>query len=161
RPHILEQQVGRREVVAADCPLPDAPRHGRAREARRHLTAPNVRPRTRWRCTIRAKTMIGTAASVPAALIAPQSMSMRVISVEAPTGTVCEFGLDVSTSATRNSLYVTITAKIAVATSPGAASGSTTRLNAVIRDEPSTIDASSRSRGISRKKLSIIQTTNE
>ena len=48
-----------------------------------------------------------------------------------------------------------------VATRPGAASGSTIRTNAAMREEPSTIDASSRSTGISRKKLSINQTTNE
>src|SRR5262249_13294727 len=129
--------------------------------ARAHRPAPGIGPQTRWRGTMSAKRTIGTAASTPAALIAPQSMSIRVMSVDAPTGTVCDPGLDVSTSATRNSLYVTMTAKIAVATSPGAASGSTIRRNAVMRDEPSTNDASSRSIGISRKKLSIIQTTNE
>src|SRR5207249_9544848 len=127
---------------AVDGALPAAPAHRRRGETwRRHLTAPSVSPRTRCRWTISAKKTIGTAASVPAALIAPQSMSIRVINVDAPTGTVCEFGLDVSTRATRNSLYVTMTAKIAVATSPGAARGRTTRRNAVIRDEPSTIEA--------------------
>ncbi len=51
-------------------------------------------------------------------------------------------------------------AKIAVATRPGAASGSMTCQNALSRDAPSTIAASSRSIGISWKNERIIQTTN-
>ena len=48
--------------------------------------------------------MIGTAPTTPAALIAPQSMLMRPIRVAAPTGIVSALGVDVSTSANRNSL---------------------------------------------------------
>jgi hypothetical protein len=85
---------------------------------------------------------------------------MRPISVAVPRGMVIARGVAVSASAKRNSLNVTITAKIAVATMPGAASGSTIRRNAVKRESPSTIAASSRSGGISRKKLSIMKTQN-
>ena len=52
-----------------------------------------------------------------------------------------------------------MTVKIAVAIRPGAASGTTTRHSAVSRESPSTIAASSMSRGISSRKLCIIQTT--
>ena len=52
-----------------------------------------------------------------------------------------------------------MTLKIAVAAIPGAASGSTTRRSARSRESPSTIAASSMSRGISAKKLCIIQMT--
>ncbi len=49
--------------------------------------------------------------------------------------------------------------KIAVAARPGAASGITTRHSAESRESPSTIAASSMSRGISAMKLCIIQIT--
>ena len=52
-----------------------------------------------------------------------------------------------------------ITLKIAVAASPGEASGSTTRTSAVSRVSPSTSAASSMSRGISARKLCISQMT--
>src|SRR5207244_3532353 len=94
----LEQLTGRDEAAAVGGALPDAPRHGRSRHPEAHLIAPSVKPRTRWRCTSSANPTIGIAASVPAALIAPQSMSMRVISVDAPTGTVSDPGVEVRTS---------------------------------------------------------------
>ena len=52
-----------------------------------------------------------------------------------------------------------MTLKIAVAARPGAASGTTTRTSADRRESPSTIAASSMSRGISARKLCIIQIT--
>src|SRR5581483_7236435 len=124
-----------------------------------HLTAPMVSPRTKCRCTISANRMIGNAPITPAAAIGPHSIWILPIRVETPTGTVCAFGVEVSESAIRKSLYVVITLKIAVAAIPGAASGSTTRRKAVSRESPSTIAASSMSRGISSRKLCIIQMT--
>ena len=56
---------------------------------------------------------------------------MRPISVAVPRGMVMARGVAVSTSANRNSLKVTITAKMAVAARPGAASGSVMRRKAV------------------------------
>src|SRR4029077_77708 len=55
---------------------------------RAHLTAPRVRPRTKWRCTRRAKITIGSAPMTPAAAIGPYSTWILPISVETPTGTV-------------------------------------------------------------------------
>jgi hypothetical protein len=45
---------------------------------RSYFTAPSVRPRTRWRCTRRAKITIGSAPITPAAAIEAQSVSMSV-----------------------------------------------------------------------------------
>ena len=73
---------------------------------------------------------IGSAPITPAADIDAQSVSMRPISVAVPRGIVMARGVAVRTNANMNSLKVTITAKIAVATKPGAASGSVMRRNA-------------------------------
>ena len=89
----------------------------------------------------------------------PYSIWILPISVDTPTGTVWASVVDVSESAIRKSLYVAITVKIAVAARPGAAKGRTTRHSAVRRESPSTIAASSMSRGISARKLCIIQIT--
>ena len=70
----------------------------------RHLTAPRVSPRTKWRCTTRAKITIGSAPITPAAAIGPYSIWILPISVETPTGTVCAAGVEVSESAIRKSL---------------------------------------------------------
>ena len=83
------------------------------------------------------------------------------MSVETPTGTVWDSGVEVSVSAMRKSLYVVITLKMAVAAMPGAARGSTMRHSAVSRESPSTMAASSMSGGISSRKLCIIQMTKD
>ncbi len=70
----------------------------------RHLTAPSVSPRTKWRCTTRAKITIGSAPITPAAAIGPYSIWIFPISVETPTGTVCAWVVEVSESAIRKSL---------------------------------------------------------
>ena len=75
---------------------------------------------------------IGRTPITPAAAIGPhRSGSSR--SGSTPTGTVCAFGVAVSVSAMRKSLYVAITPKIAVAARPGAASG---RMIRRIAEEP-------------------------
>src|SRR5207247_4705019 len=103
--------------------------------------------------------MIGTAPITPAAAIGPHSIWILPISVLTPTVIVCELGVDVNDRANRNSLYVTITLKIAVATMLGAASGTTIRRSADSGVSPSTSAASSISGGISPMYLSIIHTT--
>src|SRR5215510_8759414 len=55
-------------------------------------------------------------------------------------------------NAYRNSFHESVNAKIAEATSPGAASGTTTRASAAARVAPSTNAASSSSRGSALKK---------
>src|SRR5581483_8944072 len=69
-----------------------------------HFTAPSVRPRTKWRCTSRAKMTIGSAPTTPAAAIGPHAMVILPIRVETPTGMVWESGVDVMVSAIRKSL---------------------------------------------------------
>ena len=79
----------------------------------------------------------------------PHSIWILPMSVLTPTVIVCEFGVDVNDRARRNSLYVTITLKMAVATMPGAASGRMIRRSADSGVSPSTNAASSISGGIS------------
>src|SRR5436190_857463 len=153
------EPVAERDQVGDVLDLCDQARPDDAHPKARHLTAPRVRPRTKWRWTRSAKMMIGSAPITPAAAIGPNSIWILPISVETPTGTVWASGVEVRDRAIRKSLYVAITLKIAVAASPGAASGITTRHSAERRESPSTIAASSMSRGISAMKLCIIQIT--
>ncbi len=69
-----------------------------------------------------------------------------------PTGTVMDCSSWMNTSAYRNSFHDSVNAKIADATSPGAARGSSTRRNALIRPAPSMRAASSSSSGSALKK---------
>src|SRR6185369_14143067 len=124
------------------------------------LTAPSERPRTRYFCSASANTRIGTSATAAAALITPHLISYCVTRPAIPTGNVIAASVCVSTSANRNSFHEMIKQNTAVAASPGATSGSTTRQSAPRRESPSTSAASSRSRGKSAKKPRIIQTTN-
>src|ERR1043165_1549006 len=124
------------------------------------LTAPSERPRTRYFCSARAKTRMGTSATAAAALITPHLISYCVTRPAIPTGNVIAASVCVSTSANRNSFHEMIKQNTAVAASPGVTSGNTTRTSAPKRESPSTSAASSRSRGKSAKNPRIIQTTN-
>ena len=75
------------------------------------------------------------------------------------TGSVVDAAVCVRINANRNSFQATIRQNTTVAASPGFATGSTTRTSTPIRESPSIMAASSSSRGISRKKPCIIQTT--
>ena len=75
------------------------------------------------------------------------------------TGIVTHFRL-VNSSAIRKSLQFRMKTNSAVLASPPFTSGSTTLKKALQLDDPSTMAASSSSRGTSSKKLFISQTTN-
>src|SRR5687768_1325397 len=120
------------------------------------LTAPSDSPRTRYFCIAIAKTRIGTIATAPAALITPHLISYCVTRPAIPTGNVIDASVCVSTSANRNSFQETIRQNTAVAARPGATSGKIGRASAPMRESPSTIAASSKSRGTSAKNPRII-----
>src|SRR5687767_13249304 len=123
------------------------------------FTAPSDNPRTRYRCIASAKTKIGTIATTPAALITPHLISYCVTRPAIPTGNVIAASVCVRTSANKNSFQEIIRQNTAVAANPGATRGNKTLRKAPRRESPSTMAASSNSRGTSIKKPRIIQTT--
>src|SRR6185436_7370607 len=115
--------------------------------------APAVSPAT-IRFWNRSTRMIsGTEMTTEAADCVPSGTSNceEPVNCEIATGDVRAWGDDVSVVASRNSFHAAMNVKIAVVAIPGAASGTTTFLNAWKYVAPSTSAASSRSRGISRK----------
>ena len=125
------------------------------------LTAPAVSPKAIFRCTSRKKTITGIAISVDPAMSPPQSVWRLVpVKYESQTVAVC---FDPSFRRMRAKMYsfqLVMKAKIEVATRPGATSGSRIRTKAPRRLEPSTIAASSSSRGIPIRKPRSVHTEN-
>src|SRR6266700_1357403 len=111
------------------------------------LTAPAVRPETSRRWTIRKNTTTGRVNRLEAAIVPPQSVPKTVWKVLSQIGRVYRVASRIITNAYRNSFHAVTKAKIEVATIPGASSGNTTRMKARSREAPSTIAASSTSRG--------------
>ena len=100
----------------------------------------------------------GTIATTVSALISPHWISCPPTRLASATGSVrtCD---RVRKSASRNSFHENTKARSALVTIPGTASRSATSVNARQRVAPSTIAASSRSRGRSSKKPFTNQTT--
>src|SRR5579871_1214407 len=105
----------------------------------------------RWKNS--TNTTIGIVMITAAAAIEPIGFS----NWEAPVkkaiaaGTVRAWVVDVREIENRKSFHATMNTRIAVVTSPGAASGAITRMKAWSGVAPSTAAARSRSHGISRK----------
>src|SRR5882672_10141159 len=115
----------------------------------RHLrTAPKVMPRNKWRRSRMVKHRIGMKNIVVAAATAGQSWPPSPMINGMKGGIVCASPL-VSRTAKAYSFQAKIKQKIAVAAMPVVACGSTTLKKAWRRVYPSTIAASSYSRGIS------------
>src|SRR5207237_1696546 len=125
------------------------------------LTAPAVSPNAIFRCTSRKKTITGIAISVEPAMSPPQSVWRLVpVKYESQTVAVCFAPSFRRMRAKMYSFQLVMKAKIDVATSPGATSGRRIFTKAPSRLEPSTIAASSSSRGIPSRKPRRVQTEN-
>ena len=113
------------------------------------------------RCTSTKKITTGIAVSVEPAISAPQSVCLDVPrKYESHTVTVCLLWSLSRIRAKMYSFQLVMNANTDVATSPGAISGSRMRTNAPSRVDPSTIAASSSSRGIPMMKPRSVQTEN-
>src|ERR1700730_17673449 len=128
-------------------------------DPRSHMSriTPKVRPATRYLRATTIRTSGIDIAITPDAAMSFQMISNWVTRPWTPTGKVWAFGVAVRISAKRNSLQAKVNTIVAAAIKPGAASGSSTRRNAVHRLAPSTRAASSSSSGISAKKPLSIQ----
>ena len=127
------------------------------------FTAPPTSPLVSRPCTMRKKTMTGIATSVDAAITWPQSVSRIALAWRKPrshSGSVRACSSVMMTSATVNSFHAWRNAYTAEATSPGASRGKVMRRNACVRDNPSTMAASSRSAGTPATNPRSIQTVN-
>ena len=118
-------------------------------------------PAATRRCTNRKNTITGTVMSVDPAMTPPQSVP-RAPKLKAcsHTGRVSFSGRSMITSANVNSFHAWMKAKIPVATRPGATSGSVMVKNARSRLDPSTIAASSSSRGTPATNPRSVHTVN-
>ena len=102
----------------------------------------------------------GITVTTPTVEVTFHSIERSIVSrPEAPTGVVCEAPVDTMNTPNRNSFQVKMAHRMAVVTSPGADSGSSTRASACQRLQPSISAASSISRLTSSKKPRISQTT--
>ena len=96
-------------------------------------------------------TATGAVATIAAASTWPQGTWYCPRNSAIATGTVCRSGPSVNDSAKRNSFQLYTNVRMAVAASPGKASGTITSRKARNRLAPSTIAASSSSAGSWRK----------
>src|SRR6056297_596831 len=111
------------------------------------LTAPAVRPETIYRSNTIATMTGGMIASTPAALMNEKLIVKSDVNAARRMGTVCELGVWVNISASRNSFQLVRKAKRMTATIEGNDSGRKTRVSAWKREQPSTRAALSSSSG--------------
>src|SRR5438874_526778 len=121
---------------------------------------PKVRPATMYFRATTISTSGTDIAITPAAAIWFQMIANWVTKPCTPTGNVWAFGVAVRIRANRNSLQAKVKTMMPAAMMPGAASGSSTRRNAVQRLAPSTSATSSTSSGISARNPLSIQIAN-
>src|SRR5262249_50031319 len=122
------------------------------------FTAPEVRPATIRRWKNNTKMIIGTVITTAAAEIDPVGSSNCELPVKLAmaAGTVRAAPVDVSEMANRKSFQQKMNTRIAVVTTPGAASGTITDRNACAGVAPSIFAAFSSSHGISRKNAASV-----
>ena len=105
----------------------------------------------RWRCRNVKSTATGSVLMMTPAESWPHWISYWPTMNSSPADSVRISVCDVNVIANSSSLHDDTNAKIAVAATPGAASGSTTRQSAPKRPQPSISADSSSSRGIDSK----------
>src|SRR5262249_2675041 len=152
-------RIGESKAAFADRRGAWRPHHNDLERRVRHpLSAPAVNPRMRGRCRNVNSTAPGSALRVtPAESWRPWTSHCPTRN-RRPADSVRISVCDVNVIANSSSLHDDTNAKIAVAATPGAASGSTTRQSAPKRPQPSISADSSSSRGIDSKYPTSIPT---